>query len=579
MYDSFKLSFLSISSSAVLGISLLIYRFISPKKKFNLFVLLVLISILPVISIFRAGSYQAGDLSLHSALLQSFYSNLTQGNIFPQWAGDICGGYGCPAHMFEYPLPYYIASIFHFLGFNYLNSIKILLAFSFVSSGIVMYLWLKTELGELAAFVGSLFYLFAPYHLEDLHFRVSVGEVLSFTLLPLVFLFIKLFMNTKKPIHFILLAFSVGLLIMAHGNTLMSAGPLMLLYILFLLQNSKDKIKDLLTVCLSMIFGFLLTAFYWIPTLLEIKYTWYVLSQFRISDFKPFYEYVFSPIRLGFLFQGHAGELRLIIGYLHLFLIFCAFYLLYEKRILKSHKTFLIVLLVSFFVYFFMMLEVSRPIWEILPFFKSFSFPWRLLLPMSFVTSIIAAIVVRSFKNKKIIYFISFFVVMTTILNWGNRQMVPFDQASAFYSHIWGYSKYFDSNDSAYKVIYKARVAKEAEIVRNRPKEPLEFLKGAGSFVSVYRKNISHEYILNTTENSTLVENLNYFPGWNLYVDDRPYKLDYQNKMGFGKIVFSLPKGTYLVRTQFEDTRVRETAKLISLFSFLILLTFIPNVA
>jgi len=61
-----------------------------------------------------------------------------------------------------------------------------------------MYLWLKTEFNENSAFVGSLFYLFAPYHLEDLHFRVSVGEVLSFAPLPFVFYFSSLLIKTGK---------------------------------------------------------------------------------------------------------------------------------------------------------------------------------------------------------------------------------------------------------------------------------------------------------------------------------------------------------------------------------------------
>lgn len=556
----------------MLSIVLLIYKFIFPKKKINLFVLLILISILPIISIFRSGTYQSADLTLHSVLLQSFFSNLSQGNLIPQWAGEICGGYGCPAHLFEYPLPYYIGSIFHIMGFDYLNSIKLLLAFSFITSGIGMFLWLKKEFGEIPAFVGSLFYLFAPYHLEDLHFRASVGEVLSFATLPFVFLFIKSSMSSKNPINFILLSISTALLILSHGNTLMSAGPLAFLYFVFLISSSKEKTKDLLFIGSSVFFGFLLTAFYWIPIFFEIKYTWYTLSQFHITDFKPIIEHVISPIRSGFLFQGHNGELRLIIGYFHLIVLIYSIYLLYKKRVSDSHKKLLYLMIFSSLFYFFMLLEISRPVWEFLPFFDSFTFPWRLLLPISLATSLITAIVISNVKNMKIIFLLSFLVIATTILNWGNRQMVQEDK-NAFYSHIWGYSEYFIPNNPKYLKTYKERQANEANIVRNRTNQYLKLISGNGEIKQLTRLNTYHKYLVNVSDKSTLLEKTNYFPGWLVLANGKKLTIDYENNKYFGKIVFTLPKGLYEIEVIFNDTNVRKYSKNISVLSSLILIT------
>src|SRR5260370_23452610 len=142
MIEPYKMITVNAILSALLLGGILFYRVVYPKKKINYLYLIILVSILPVVSIFRKGTYEAGDLTLHSVFLQSFYQNLSQGIFIPQWAGDLCGGYGCPAHLFEYPLPYYIAAPFHFLGFSYINSIKIFLAFSYIVSGVGMYLWL-----------------------------------------------------------------------------------------------------------------------------------------------------------------------------------------------------------------------------------------------------------------------------------------------------------------------------------------------------------------------------------------------------------------------------------------------------
>ena len=77
--------------------------------------LIILISILPVINIFRPGTYASGDLTSHSVFLQSFFENIRDGIFIPQWSGGLCGGYGCPIFLFLYTMPYYIGSVFHFL--------------------------------------------------------------------------------------------------------------------------------------------------------------------------------------------------------------------------------------------------------------------------------------------------------------------------------------------------------------------------------------------------------------------------------------------------------------------------------
>lgn len=575
MIDPYKMVFISLLASFSLGAFTLFYKFIYPKKNINLFALIILISILPVISIFRPGTYQSADLTLHSVFSQSFYTNLSQGNLFPQWAGELCGGHGCPIHMFEYPLPYYISSVFHFLGFSYLNSIKLLLASSFILSGVGMYLWLRKELGGLSAFVGSLFYLFLPYHLEDLHFRASAGEVLSFVPIPFIFLFLREFLTTNRKIYFLLTSLFVGFLLLSHGITLVSVLPVMILYIFFLIKNSKERVKNFSHAILSIFLGFLLTAFYWLPTIFEIKYTWYPPS-FVLSDFKPLAEYLYSPAIFGFLFQGQNGELRLIIGYFHLLIIITALFFLRKNKIIKKYIKLVISLLILFFIYFFMMLEISRPIWNIVPLHNTFMFPWRLLIPIGFITSIVAAILVKNFKNIKIVYLLSFLVVITTILNWGNRTMVPEDK-NAYYSDVWGYSEYFIPNDLKYQASYKSRIKMEADIVRKRFSSPLKFIEGKGVIKNLERKQISHKYLVNVKENSTLSEVTNYFLGWQIYINNSKYEYNYEDERDFGKMVFSLPKGLYLINIRLEDTGVRKMAKLISIFSFLVFLIILLN--
>jgi hypothetical protein len=557
--------------SAILLSGIFIYRLLYPKKKINYLYLIILISILPVVSIFRKGTYEAGDLTLHSIFLQSFYANLSQGIFIPQWAGDLCGGYGCPSHLFEYPLPYYIAAPFHFLGFSYINSIKIFLAFSFIISGVGMYLWLKEELGDLYGFTGAIFYLFAPYHLEDLHFRVSVGEVASYFPIPFIFYFYKKFAETKKMWFLVLGSFSIDLLILAHGNAFMSMTPVIFIYSCYLIFTSKDKKKLSIYYVLSYFLGLFLIAFYWFSTIFEMKYTWY---RFSTVDFKPFFEYIYSPVRYGLLFQGHHGELRLIVGYFHLFAVFAAVFFLIRKKIPHKYTWLLILLLLNFFFYFFMIQKISQPLWNILPLFRTFILPWRLLIPMAFITSAIAAIIAKNTKNKKIIYMICFLTAMSTILNWGNRRMVPED-TNAFAKHVSMYTEYYEPNNPVYQAQFDQRQPKTDTLVLHRPSAHLEILSGSGQVKEISRTSIHHEYIVNSNSDLQLSENTYYFPGWKVYVNNEVIPVNIQNKKRFGTLTFSLRKGLYLVDAQFEDTPIRKTGKFISLVSLFIAMSLV----
>src|SRR5579859_1781808 len=117
MHATYWMVAVNVIASSLILVGLIIYRFLYPKKPINLFVLLILISLLPVISIFRPGVYESGDLSYHITEEMVFYKSLSEGNIVPVWGGDMNATYGLPLFMFLYPLPYYFMSFFHVIGF------------------------------------------------------------------------------------------------------------------------------------------------------------------------------------------------------------------------------------------------------------------------------------------------------------------------------------------------------------------------------------------------------------------------------------------------------------------------------
>lgn len=579
MQDPYRMVFTNILTLFFLGGSLLFYRYIFPRRNINLLVLLLLISTLPIISIFRSGTYESGDLSVHTSYLINFYENLKNNILLPQWAPILCGGKGCPNFMFEYILPYYISSFFHLLGFSFLNSIKILLASSFIASGLGMYLWLKTEFNKNIAFVGAIFYLFAPYHLEDLHFRVSVGEVLSFFPLPFVFYFTNLFIKTKQVKHFLLIILFIFLLILSHSSTTIATLPILFLYgFIKIFQLEHKDIKLFLKFISSIIFAIGVSTFYWLPGLAEVKYNWLSLDA-KIGGFRPINEFLYSPARYGFLFQGNNGELRLIIGYSHLLVVALLIILLLKKNISSKYKNLALCFLSFFFLYFLAMLDISKTILRKFLFFNSFVLIWRLLVPISLITSFIAAIVITHYKNKFFIFILTLFTITSTVLNWGNRKIVPENINN--YKNEWVmYSEYYNQDNPIYKKKLDERVDfKSAEslaaLARVRKKSSIEVLNGDAIVVQINRTPINHEYLLNVIENSNIRENTFYFPGWKVIANEKEIPINYEDKNNFGLITFKLRKGLYKVNIIFTDTPIRKIGKYISIMSLMILLVSI----
>ena len=103
-------------------------------KKHFFLLILFLILLIPILDLFKPGLPVTHDGQDHVARIANFYQSLSEGNIIPRWAGNLNWGYGHPILMFLYPLPSYIASLFHFLGISFVDSTKLVFAVSFVAS-------------------------------------------------------------------------------------------------------------------------------------------------------------------------------------------------------------------------------------------------------------------------------------------------------------------------------------------------------------------------------------------------------------------------------------------------------------
>ncbi len=568
MIDPYRMVVVNVIASCLLLFGIGVYKYIYPKRKINFFILLLIISMLPLISLLRAGTYESGDFNIHIYRIMSFYDSLTEGNFMPSWAAELNATYGNPLFIFNYSFSYYVISLFHFFGLSFIASMKIYLGLAFFLSGIFMYLWVKALTNsKIASFTAAIFYLFTPYHLIDFHFRATPGESTSFALIPLLFYFVTKYFKEKKFIFLILSSIFTVLLFLAHPLLAFVLFGILVLYIFFWAYINKDYYLSFLNL-FALVIGFIGSIHTWIPFFIYKPYMFQDPS--RQLSFINFVSLFYSPWRYGFLFQGHYGELALMIGYTQILVIIILVLLFITKKVPSKIKSYLLFWLCMFFFFLFLMHPYSNIIWQFLPNLWMLVPFGRLLLPTAVITSVLGGYFIlvfyKSKTKRKFIYLLIFFTIGSTMLNWGHRRVIPEIDDKILRAGVWkstvteGVTAYFLNN-------------KWADLnsfwFSELPKNHLEITEGKGIIKQIKRTSIMHTYIINAETPIAIKENTLYFPGWSLKSNYKQIPI-YPGKRGV--INAKLPQGIQYVELAYEDMPIYKLTKMISAGIFLGLL-------
>ena len=312
--------------------------------------------------------------------------------IFPvRFVPDLGYGYGYPLFNFYAPLAYYVGGVFMLLGFDALLAAKIMMALGVILAGVFMYFLTREFFGELGGIISGLFYVYAPYHAIDIYVRGDVAEFWAYAFIPLMALgFYKRSM----------LIGSIGLagIILSHNLTALMVTPFLLIAILLNCYIALKTKRSFIIYHLSFIIlvGLALSAFYWIPALLEMKYT-NVLSQIGGgADFRDHFVCIYQLWDSLWGFGGSTSScidgLSFKIGKLHMIASLVAIVLvLFVNKIKKSKRGAIIILsFLGFLLSIFFMLEISKSVWEAIPAMGFFQYPWRFLLLASFFSSLLS---------------------------------------------------------------------------------------------------------------------------------------------------------------------------------------------
>ncbi len=529
-------------------------------KKHFVLLLFFLFLLIPLIDLLNPGLPVTHDGQDHVARIANFYKSLSEGNIIPRWAGNLNWGYGHPVMMFLYPFPSYASSLFHLIGFSYIDSLKLVFAITFVLSGLTMYLWIKEFLGKYPAIAAGVLYVFAPYRFVDLYVRGAIGEHVAFIFPPLVLYFLLKLSKKFSYLNFLGGCLSLSGLILSHNAISLMFLPFIIFYALFLLYKNKNKTKLLLGFLGLLLLGFGLSGFFLLPAFFEGKYT--------LRDIVTRGEYAsrfvnFKDLIYGSWSYGGTGQFTTQLGFVQLIFIVLSPYFLFQ--FFKKNKSFFVLslaILAYCFLSVLLMLNFSKPVWEIVTILQKFQFPWRLLSIVVFTTSLLGGLFVYQLNKKWqtiIVLLITILIVLSTYNYWHAN-------AYKIYPNL-----YFDKIYNGTTDTGESSPIWSIRFMEKEPKTHLVIIEGGGRVKEEKRSTTEHDYTVFADGNIKLRENTLYFPGWKVYSSGKELPVEFQDRLNRGLITFKLPQGKNTVIIKFENTKLRTFSNLLTIFSFVFL--------
>ncbi len=530
---------------------------------------LFVLSLLPLYDLTHPGLPVTHDGQDHVIRIANFYQNLTEGNIIPRWSSNVNYRFGHPVLMFFYPLPYYVASLFHFFGLSLIDSTKIVFALAYVLSGYAMYLFIKSLLNKEAGFVAAMLYLFAPYRFVDFYVRGAIGEHVAFLFPPLVLYFLLRLYKKQTYWSFLGGVLSIAGLILSHNAMSLMFLPLILFFGCFLLWKAKFQRKLLFQFLALLTLGFGVSAFFWFPAMFEAKYTLRTIvtaGEYAKRFIDPF------ALFAGPWSYGGSGELSVQIGLVQIALaVAAALFLLSSRKKHREQFLFMLALLTYSLGAIFLMLPASDFIWRHISILQSFQFPWRFLSVIVFTTAVLGALFFHTLPKKITPLFLVGIVIillLTTYTFWKAKDFLI--ESDSFFTRV----QRTTTNDTG-----ESSPIWSVRFMETKPKAAIEVIDGKAEVRKLERNITKHSYEITTDSRARIRENTLYFPGWQVLIDGTPVSIEFQDPRSRGLITFFVERGKHTVSLVFSETKLRHFADILSLFStlVLVLLYFIPK--
>lgn len=512
------------------------------KQNFWSIIIISIALILLTRPFFHDGFFQMMD-DIQVVRIEEMAKELKNGQFPVRLVSDFGNGGGYMLFNYTPPLPYYLGALYHLAGLPLVKATKLTFLTAFFFGTLGMYFLLKKFTDKTSTTIGVLLFLTSAYLNYDVYLRGALMEFFALMFIPWLIL-----AYSNKNILFS--ALITALIVLSH--------PMIALISLGLLIFLTDKIKSYL---ISVFLGLSLSAFFWLPSVVEMKYVIYSQSFYGQKSYLDYFFNLWQIVGI----NHPTGTLPPPILGIGLFfgVIVCLMVFIRSRRKSGSLNGIFRFSIISFTISVFLMLPVSKTLWDNISYLRYFQFPFRFLTFATVASVLIISLGISKLKKVWIKILFGFLIILPVFL-WQRQYLQPVK-----YLSISEYKAEDICRTTTWEQEFLPVWTKKCLPINNVL--PFIIEKDEGVYVSDLKISKGGRKISFKTsgQGGGLTVKRYYFPGWTARVDNKIVKTTPSGQ--YGLINLNVPSGSRQVEIGFEDSLIRKSANIISLATFLVI--------
>ncbi len=346
------------------------------------------------IPFFFFGTPSGHDVEFHLYSWLEVLSQWKQGIVYPRWAAMAHFGYGEPRFVFYPPASWALGAALSAL-FPWTFAVDIYIWMVLVAAGVSMFALLRQWLPRRDAIFAAAFYAVNPYHLVIIYWRSAFAELLASCVLPLLLLFLlKAASGSRRAIVPLALLLAGAWLINAPAAVMIHYSFALLIVVLAWQRRSP---RLLLVGAAAVALGACLAAFYLMPAIYEQR--WVNIAEAVSTGYRPQDNFIFIHTA-----DAEHDTFNHLISWLALAEIGVLLLAAWAARSLrKSNRELWNALAVWATACMVLLFPVSALFWRFAPKLRFMQFPWRWLLCLSMILSVVIAFGLRRWPARALV--------------------------------------------------------------------------------------------------------------------------------------------------------------------------------
>jgi hypothetical protein len=497
------------------------------------------------------------DAFVYVPRLVEFHENIRNGVLLPRWAPDLGNGNGQPLFLFTPPLIYYLAEIWYALGVQATTAYNIASVIIVLASALFMFLLGQLYFGRAGGWVAAVAYVYAPYFHIDLYVRQALAEFAAFPFYPLTLYGFGRFVRDRDRKFLLIGACGFAGIVLAHNAAALLFAPVLFAFILVNAWSARSW-KLLLRLLGGVALALMLSAFVWLPILMEMKHVHIDrLREGYLSYSNHFvypWQFLSASWGFGLSVPGSADDMSFSLGWPQALMLAAAIVLtkrqsLENRRVVALFATLTVIYCVT-------MTPAAIWLWDHARLLQQTQFPWRMLGPVSVCVAVVVASLTRIWSGTAPKGGFALALASLVSLNLGH---IGAERYYRLASQDWTPDQIAQRGVS---VTTGEEYEPRAVLVRPPYQaERFRVLAGDAKIVGQVRKPNYWMAQIHSSRDSIVQASLFSFPGWTASIDDIEVPIQSE---ATGLIQTSIPAGEHRLKLELRRTTPRFLGEIIT---------------